>query len=187
MTEAQPPVGISVEIARELKRGDLADLCEAAADAILAGGGFGWLKPPRRDVMEGYWKGVLMVPDRTLFLGRLDGVICGSAQLVRPTRNNEAQAHSANLTTSFMAPWARGHGLARLIALSVENHARALGVQVLNLDVRETQQAAITLYRSLGYQEIGRHPRYAEVGGKFVAGLYFWKDLGGAPVTETSR
>ena len=76
-----------------------------------------------------------------------------------------------------MAPWARGHGLARMIAEAVENHARKLGVTVLNLDVRETQEAAITLYRSLGYHEIGRHPHYARVDGEYVAGLYFWKDL----------
>ncbi len=177
MTPAQIVPGTSVEIVTSLKRGDLADLCGATADAIEAGGGFGWLKPPRRDVMEGYWKGVLLVPERTLFVGRLDGIICGSAQLVRPTRNNEAQAHSANLTTSFMAPWARGHGIARQIALAVEARARELGVQVLNLDVRETQRAAITLYRSLGYHEIGRHPYYARVEDRFVAGLYFWKDL----------
>jgi ribosomal protein S18 acetylase RimI-like enzyme len=170
--------GTSVDIARELKRGDLTDLCQATADAIESGGGFGWLKPPRADVMEAYWKGVLLVPDRTLFLGRLDGVICGSAQLVRPTKNNEAQAHSANLTTSFIAPWARGHGLARQIAVAVEDHARSLGARILNLDVRETQQAAITLYRSLGYHEVGRHPCYARVDGRYVAGLYFWKDLG---------
>ena len=46
----------------------------------------------------------MLVPDRALFVARLDGVIAGSAQLVRPTRNNEAQAHSAQLTTSFVAP-----------------------------------------------------------------------------------
>lgn len=179
-----PKADTKVEIVAKLTRGDLADLCQAAEDAIVAGGGFGWLKPPRRDVMETYWKGVLMVPDRTLIVGRLDGIMVGSAQLVRPTRNNEAQAHSAQLTTSFIAPWARGHGLARMIAEGVENHARGLGVRVLNLDVRETQEAAITLYRSLGYHEIGRHPYYARVDGATVAGLYFWKDLteeNGAP------
>lgn len=177
MTPEQLPTDTKVEIVEMLKRGDLADLCEAAEEAIQAGGGFGWLKPPRRDVLESYWKGVLLVPDRTLFVGRLDGVICGSAQLVRPTKNNEAQAHTAQLTTSFVAPWARGHGLARQIALAVENKARELGVRVLNLDVRETQQAAIALYRSLGYHEIGRHPNYARVNDRYVAGLYFWKEL----------
>jgi ribosomal protein S18 acetylase RimI-like enzyme len=182
MTVGAPKIGTTrvdtkVEIVDKLARGDLADLCQAADDAIEAGGGFGWLSAPRRDVMEAYWKGVLLVPDRTLIVGRLDGVIVGSAQLVRPTRNNEAQAHSAQITTSFMAPWARGHGLARMIMLAVEDHARALGVRVLNLDVRETQEAAITLCRSLGYQEIGRHPHYARVKDVYVAGLYFWKDL----------
>jgi ribosomal protein S18 acetylase RimI-like enzyme len=172
-----PKPDTRVEIAVKFTRGDLSDLCQAAEDAIEAGGGFGWLKPPRRDVMEAYWKGVLLVPERTLIVGRLDNVIVGSAQLVRPTRNNEAQAHSGQLTTSFMAPWARGHGLARMIAEAVENHARKLGLRVLNLDVRETQEAAITLYRSLGYHELGRHPHYARVNGVHVAGLYFWKDL----------
>lgn len=176
MSEMPKPV-TKAEVVAALSRGDLSDLCHAAADAIKAGGGFGWLTPPRRDVMETYWKGVLMVPERTLIVGRLDNVIVGSAQLVRPTRNNEAQAHSGQLTTSFMAPWARGHGLARMITEAVENHARKLGLTVLNLDVRETQEAAITLYRSLGYHEIGRHEHYARVDGKFVAGLYFWKDL----------
>ena len=172
-----PKPDTKVETVTALSRGDLSDLCQAADDAIKAGGGFGWLTPPRRDVMETYWKGVLMVPERTLIVGRLDNVIVGSAQLVRPTKNNEAQAHSGQLTTSFMAPWARGHGLARMITEAVENHARKIGLTVLNLDVRETQEAAITLYRSLGYTEIGRHEHYARVDGKFVAGLYFWKDL----------
>ncbi|MBA4099085.1 MAG: GNAT family N-acetyltransferase [Rhodospirillum sp.] len=172
-----PKADTKVEVATAFTRGDLSDLCQAADDAIKAGGGFGWLTPPRRDVMETYWKGVLMVPERTLIVGRLDNVIVGSAQLVRPTKNNEAQAHSGQLTTSFMAPWARGHGLARMITEAVENHARKIGLTVLNLDVRETQEAAITLYRSLGYTEIGRHEHYARVDGKFVAGLYFWKDL----------
>jgi len=170
-------VDTKVEIVDRLTRGDLSDLCQATDDAIKAGGGFGWLTPPRRDVMESYWKGVLLVPDRTLIVGRLDGVIVGSAQLLRPTKNNEAQAHSAQLTTSFIAPWARGHGLARKIAVAVEDRARELGVRVLNLDVRETQEAAITLYRSLGYHEVGRHPHYAQVNNEHVAGLYFWKGL----------
>jgi ribosomal protein S18 acetylase RimI-like enzyme len=105
------------------------------------------------------------------------GVICATAQLIRPPRNNEAQAHTAQLTTNFVAPWARGHGLARGIVLAVEEEARVQGVSVLNLDVRETQEAAIQLYQSLGYSHYGTHPRYARVDGQWVAGLFFWKDL----------
>jgi RimJ/RimL family protein N-acetyltransferase len=167
----------SVEKVTKLSKLDLQELCDAADEGVRGGGGFGWLTPPERRVMEAYWTGVLLVPERSLIVGRLDGVICGSAQLVRPSRNNEAQAHCAQMMTNFVAPWARGHGLARGIAVAVEEEACALGVSVLNLDVRETQGAAIQLYQSLGYQLYGTHPRYARVDGAWVAGHFFWKDL----------
>ena len=95
----------------------------------------------------------------------------------RPPRNNEAQAHSAQLTTSFVAPWARGHGLARKLIQAVETAARETGYRVLNLDVRETQRAAIALYKALGFQHWGTHPLYAIVRGQSLAGHFFYKDL----------
>lgn len=75
---------IGIEEMTRFAKGDLADLCDAAEAAIRAGGGFGWLTPPPRQVMEAYWKGVLLVPERRLFVGRLDGVIAASAQMSRP-------------------------------------------------------------------------------------------------------
>lgn len=169
---------VTVErVDERLKASDLQDLCDAADAAIQAGGGFGWLSPPPRDVMERYWKGVLVVPERVLFVGRLDGIVAGSAQLVRPPRANEAQAHMAFLTTSFVAPWARGHGMAKALTLAVEDAAREAGARVLNLDVRETQEAALALYDSLGYRRFGLHPLYAVVDGMPVAGHYLYKDL----------
>lgn len=168
---------IAIERLSAFQGGDLHDLCDAAEDGIKGGGGFGWLRPPPRQIMEAYWRGVLLVPERTLFVGRLEGTIAGSAQLVRPPRNSEAQAHSSQMTTNFVAPWARGHGLARGLALAVEEAALAAGFKVLNLDVRETQEAAIQLYRSLGYRHWGTHPDYARVEGKSVTGLFFCKSL----------
>lgn len=166
-----------VERLTAFRNNDLQDLCEAAEEGIKAGGGFGWLKPPPRNVMESYWRGIMLIPDRQLFVGRLDGVIAGTAQLVRPARNNEAQASSAQITTHFVAPWARGHGLARQIVVAAENAAQTAGVRVVNLDVRETQSVAIQLYQSLGYQHWGTHPCYARVGEDWVVGQFFWKDL----------
>jgi ribosomal protein S18 acetylase RimI-like enzyme len=163
---------------------DLHDLCDAAEAAIRDGGGFGWLTPPPRHVMETYWKGVLLVPERELFVARLDRVIAGSAQLQRAPRNNEAQAYVGHLNTSFIAPWARGHGLARMLVLTIEEAARAAGLRVLNLDVRETQSAAIQLYESLGYERWGKHPHYAWIEDRWATGYYYFKDLtNGAPPT----
>ena len=170
---------ISVELLKSFTKPDLADICDAADAAIEAGGGFGWVRPPPRHVFESYWKGVLLVPERQLFVGRLDGTIAASAQMARPARNNEAQAFSATLMTSFVAPWARGHGLAKLVTLAVEEAARESGAHLINLDIRETQTAAIQLYETLGYTRWGVHPHYAKVDGKLVRGFYYYKFIDG--------
>jgi ribosomal protein S18 acetylase RimI-like enzyme len=170
---------ISVERLTSFTKTDLADICDAADGAIQAGGGFGWVRPPPRHVFESYWKGVLLVPERQLFVGRLDGTIAASAQMARPARNNEAQAFSATLMTSFVAPWARGHGLAKLVTVAVEEAARESGAHLINLDIRETQTAAIQLYETLGYTRWGVHPHYAKVEGKLVRGFYYYKFIDG--------
>jgi ribosomal protein S18 acetylase RimI-like enzyme len=168
---------VAVERITEFSDDDLQSLCEATDAAILEGGGFGWIAPPGRAALEGYFRGLMLVPERQLFIARVDGAIVGSAQLVRPPRNNEAQAFAANLMHSYVAPYARGHGLARLMTQRVEEAARALGYQVLNLDVRETQVVAIHLYESMGYVRWGEHPEYARVDGRMVRGFYYYKRL----------
>ena len=172
----------SIEVSKVMNIGgsDLNDLCDAAESAIEEGGGFGWLKPPPRQILENFWRGVLMVPERVVFIGRLDGIIVGSAQLVRPSRNNEAQSLSVTLTTNFVAPWARGHGLARSLTATVEEVARRDGFLVLNLDVRATQEAAISLYENAGYVRYAEHPHYARVDDGWIAGYFYYKDLQGA-------
>ena len=170
---------IAVERVEQLNGHDLNALCEAAEDAIAEGGGFGWLAAPPRATLETYWRGVLLVPERLLFVGRLDGVIAGSAQLLRPARNNEAQSHAATLTTMFVAPWARGHRLGYGLIEAVETQARADGFRLINLDVRATQTTAIARYDSLGYVRWAEHPYYARVNDAWVAGYYYYKNLGG--------
>lgn len=168
---------IKIEKVDTLSDSDVAQLCDAAETAILDGGGFGWVDPPPRAVLERFWRGVLLVPERQLFIGRLDGQIGGSAQLVLPPRNNEAQAVIATITSNFVAPWARGHGMARNLTRSCENEAQQRGIRFINLDVRETQEAAIRLYESLGFERWGTNPNYAVVDGRDVAGHYYTKAM----------
>ncbi len=168
---------VLIERIAEFAGDDLHDLCESADAAIIDGGGFGWVNPPGRRSLETYFRGVLLVPERELFVARLNGTIVGSAHLVRPPRNNEAQAFAAQLMHAYVAPYARGHGLARELTIGVEERARELGYHVLNLDVRETQAAAIRLYESLGYTSWGVHPEYALVRGQVIRGFYYYKRL----------
>lgn len=179
LTEAPVPhrPSLSVERVTELDDHDMAELCEATDAAIIEGGGFGWVEPQGRAALQRHFRGVMMVPERELFLARLDGLVVGSAQLVRPPRNNEAQAFGATLTHAYIAPYARGHGLARLMITRAEERAAALGHRVVNLDVRETQATAIALFEMLGYERWGTHPAYARVNGRTVAGHYYFKLL----------
>lgn len=169
---------LSVSRVDALNSRDIDDLCDATDAAIEAGGGFGWLKPPPRAALERYWQGVLAMPLRILLVARLDGVVCGTAQLMRPPANNEAQSFAVHLTGTFVAPWARGHGLARMLLDMAEDTARGEGFSVINLDVRETMERAIALYESAGYTRFGEHPFYAQVDGDIVKGFYYTKYLG---------
>lgn len=165
----------SVEIVDSLSAADLDNLCDATEAAIEDGSGLGWLTPPARDVLERYWKGVLMVPERHLLIARLDGVICGAAQLVEPTRHNEAQSFSATLLACFIAPWARGRGAGRKLIETTEKLAIEIGYKVLQLDIRETQETAVHLYEAMGYKRWGVNPVYAQVHNRMIAGYFYSK------------
>jgi ribosomal protein S18 acetylase RimI-like enzyme len=168
---------VKVEKTLKLSKRALSELCAAASEAIEDGAGFGWLRPPPTQDFEGYWQGVTLVPERTLFVGRLDGVIGGSVQLVSPPPQKEAWAFACLVDTHFVAPWARGHGMARALLEQVEEDARARKFQAINLSVRETQVAAVSLYEMLGFKRWGSHPKYALVDGKTVAGHYYCKEI----------
>lgn len=179
---AQPKTSDDSLLAVELVSGDfseadLNDLCDSTDAAIKAGGGFGWVELPSREVLERFWQGVIAMPLRMLFVARLDGVVCGTCQLIKTTTNNEAQKHAMQLTGLFVSPWARGRGLSRMLLDTAEGEAKRAGASVINLDVRETMDAAIKLYESAGYQQIGAHPYYARVNGEFVPGRYYMKNL----------
>lgn len=54
----------------------------------------------------------------------------------------------------------RGTGLGALLIGDCETAAHARGSRSLRLEVREDNAGAIRLYRRLGYEPIGRYPRY---------------------------
>ena len=167
---------VSVELVRDaFGENDLNDLCDATESAIEAGGGFGWVDIPPRDTLENYWRGVVTAPMRELFIARLDQTICGTTQIVLPPKNNEAQGHMVTLTTNFVAPWARGHGLAKMLLQDVERKCIHDEFSVINLDVRETMEDAIKLYESLGYQKFGEHPYGVRAKDQTVKSIFYYK------------
>ncbi len=172
---------LSVERLEKLSRADVHDLRDATVAAIEKDGGFGWVTVPEREVLERYWQGVVAMPQRDLFVARLDGAIAGTAQLVRFAPNNQAQSFAAQLTTFFMAPWARGHGLSEMLLELLETRAKDLGLHVINLDVRETQGNAIRLFKKSGYVQWGINPYYALIDGRVIPGYYMHKIISPLP------
>jgi ribosomal protein S18 acetylase RimI-like enzyme len=168
---------ISVNIINDFNSSDVEDLCLATEDAIRDGIGFNWYNPPTRDILESYWRGVLVVPERILFGGRLDKTLAASIQLIKPAKSKQTTAFMAVLSNHFVAPWARGHGLAKALLMLAEQEARNLGFSALSLSVRGTQEAAIKLYNESGYTRWGIMPYYEMVGETMVEGHYFYKNL----------
>lgn len=169
--------GIEVYRATQLSRRELDELCDATIAAIDAGGGFGWVHVPPRDKLERYWQGSLLVPERKVFIGKLDRVVAGAVQLVRPPQNNEAQFFSGQLVGLFVAPWARNSGLGRALIGAAEETAWHEGCRLINIDIRATQLDAIRLYENMGYVCWGHHPAYANIDGETIPGRYYYKGL----------
>ena len=157
---------------------ELAALCEAADAAIIDGGGFGWVTAQPRAALERYFRGVLLVPERQLFVGRLDGSIVGSAQLVRPPRNNEAQAFAATLDAFLHRPVCARSRARPAADPAGRGRRRARWATTCSISTcGRSQQAAIALYEFMGYIRWGVHPAYARVGGRTIRGIHYYKVL----------
>ena len=58
-----------------------------------------------------------------------------------------------------------------------EKLALEMGYKVVQIDVRETQVHAITLFEDMGYTRWGVNPAYAQVEGQLIRGFYYTKTL----------
>ena len=71
----------------------------------------------------------------------------------------------ADIQTIAVAPHARRHGLGRALMRALIGEARKRGARDVFLEVRADNPAAQSLYRSLGFQEIGVRPKYYQPDG----------------------
>lgn len=66
----------------------------------------------------------------------------------------------ADILTIGTAPSAQGRGLGRRLLSHAADCARDAGAEVLHLDVAADNTAALGLYQSFGFDELGRRPAY---------------------------
>ncbi len=96
--------------------------------------------------------------------GFLNGSLAAIAAFRRGTRARAR--HSAEFGPLYVLPAAQGRGLARDLIENVASHARADGVLQMELAVEAGNAAAIALYRSCGFEDIGRRPRAVILDGQ---------------------
>lgn len=178
MTEKQK---IMVEKVTKLTNEELRQLCDATEETMKETKGFniGYNNSGvlAKNYLESYFRGISIVPERDLYVVKLDGVIVGSLQLVKPPANHQTIAFFCSIDNHFIAPWARGKGLGNKLLEKAETDARNLGFIMMKLSVRATRKAAIALYRKNHYNHWGTLQKYEFMEGEIVPGLFFYKDL----------
>ncbi|OZV73031.1 GNAT family N-acetyltransferase [Micromonospora echinospora] len=139
---------------RDATIGDWPRIWPFLREIVAAGETYTW----PRDVTEEQARPLWMPPPpaRTVVAVDPDGTVLGSAKLL-PNQGGPG-AHVAN--ASFMvAPFAAGRGVGRALGTHVLDLARAEGYRGMQFNaVVSTNTRAVGLWRSLGFEVVGRIP-----------------------------
>lgn len=131
------------------------------AEVAEARGAVGWLRVPDPVEVRAWLDAVLADGARFLTAER-DGRLVGIAHWVRLT--HPVMRQNAELHKVMTLPEVRGQGIARALTAAVVADAQRAGVEVLALDCRGNNHAALGLYASLGFVVTGRRPDWIAVG-----------------------
>ena len=124
-----------------------------------------------RDAVIATWEG----PATHNYVAELDGEIAG-AYLLRPTQPGLG-SHIANASFA-VAPSGRGHGVGRAMGEHALAEAKRLGFRAMQFNaVVSTNEPAIALWRSLGFEEVGRIPEAFRDGAGYVDTLVMHRAL----------
>ena len=90
--------------------------------------------------------------------------------------------HKGRVWGVYVTPKARGAGIgARMMQALLNRGAAVSGVEQVLLSVAATQEPAIRLYRSLGFESFGREPRALKIGDRYIDEEYMLLDLARSP------
>jgi ribosomal protein S18 acetylase RimI-like enzyme len=151
------------------------------ADLVGGGAALGWVEPPSpaevRELLE-HVAGAVRAGDGALRAAYLDGRLVGLGywlRYARPTHRPHADLEKLAVDAAV-----QGRGAGRALTAALIDDARRAGIEVLTLDARGDNTAALGLYRSLGFVEYGRLPGFVAVGARRYDKVLCMLDLRGA-------
>ena len=155
-----------------------AELVDLLEEAIQDGASVGYLEPIDRRVLVDYWAAIARDVEqgkRFVLAVVADGGIAGSVQLAPCDKPN--QPHRADVQKLLVRRDQRRQGIGATLMTTLERLALEQDRWLLTLDTR-TDSDADRLYRSWGWQMLGRVPRYAmDPDGKLADCTFYWKAL----------
>jgi len=111
--------------------------------------------------------------DGAMFVAKDGDKIVGDASLNRlPRRMNHRGDIGVSVAREY---WNRGIGSALLAQIIA--HAREIGIEIIDLQVRGDNRAAIHLYEKFGFEKIGSHPAFYKIDGEYIGFDYMYLRL----------
>lgn len=153
------------------------DLARVLQGCVDGGASVGFLPPLALGDAVQFWTNVVAAVasgEKSLLVARDGSQVLGTVQLVHAGMPNGR--HRSELSKLLVSPAARRRGVGRALMAAAEEVARDLGRTLLVLDT-ERGSAAQTMYRELGWTEVGTIPAYALVPAGTCDTVIFYKQL----------
>jgi ADP-ribosyl-[dinitrogen reductase] hydrolase len=167
----------------------LPEFVELLRDSVEHGSSIGFLLPFNEASATEFWQGNLnelpasadvvlgqFNTARFCFIAEEDNRLVGTAQLSLAPRENSR--HRAEVQKLIVHSSARRQGIARRLLQQIESFAAIVLRRYLLVLDTETDCPAAQLYESLGWQLVGKIPRFAaNTAGKLVECSLYYKEL----------
>lgn len=109
----------------------------------------------------------------TVIVAEVDGRFVGQVEV---TPQSMRSKHVGVLGIALKDGY-RGIGIGTELMNEAENQARRLGLEILNLEVFETNERAKHVYGKVGYREVGAWPKAIKRGGVYIDAVLMSKEL----------
>jgi ribosomal protein S18 acetylase RimI-like enzyme len=153
------------------------------AEMVREGAALGWIEVPSRSEVGELFADLVLAGEHgdaaLIVLRRGEGDEAGEALgfAYWTRRELETERPHADVGRIAISSRARGGGLGRRLVEELVSTARAAGIEVLTLDVRGNNHAAMALYERVGFVEYGRLADYIAIEDERWDNVYYALDL----------